>query len=270
MPVQNIGAQPPASSRVSLAIGNASKRTGVPFDYLMAQARVESSLDPDAQAGTSSAAGLFQFTKQTWLATLSQHGGNHGLDWAANAISKGTDGQYRVADPDLRSQILGLRFDPDASSSMAAEFADDNAQLLRNRFGEEPESVDLYLAHFLGAHGATEFLSAWRANPNAAAAPLNPAAASANRSIFYNSDGSEKSLDQIRNHFAQRINEVPASRAVQGSIRTQVATRSSSNTASSREFMQMRAIEPMPSSLSLAFAERAYQRLVKLDGGTPA
>lgn len=57
MPVQNIGAQPPASSRVSFAIGNASKRTGFPFDYLMAQARVESSLDPYAQAGASSAAG---------------------------------------------------------------------------------------------------------------------------------------------------------------------------------------------------------------------
>lgn len=267
MPAQNIGVQPATSSRVSLAIGNASKRTGVPFDYLMAQARVESSLDPDAQASTSSAAGLFQFTRQTWLATLSQHGVNHGLDWAANAITKGSDGQYRVADPQLRSQILGLRFDPDVSSSMAAEFADDNAQLLRNRFGEEPESVDLYLAHFLGARGATDFLTAWRANPSAAAAPLNPQAAAANHSIFFNPDGTARSLDEIRNHFAQRLNELPAP---QGSIRTQVATRSATNTTSSREFMQMRSIEPMPPSLSLAFAERAYQRLVNLNGGASA
>ena len=95
MPPQDIGIQPAVPQRVSLAIGNAAKRTGVPFDYLMAQARVESSLDPDAQASTSSAAGLFQFTRQTWLATLSQHGGDHGLGWAANAISKGADGQYR-------------------------------------------------------------------------------------------------------------------------------------------------------------------------------
>lgn len=270
MPTQNIGVQPAISSRVSLAIGNASKRTGVPFDYLMAQARVESSLDPDAQASTSSAAGLFQFTRQTWLATLSQHGSNHGLDWAANAIKRGSDGQYRIADPQLRSQILDLRFDPNVSSSMAAEFADDNAQLLRNRFGEEPESVDLYLAHFLGAQGATDFLSAWRANPNAAAAPLNPAAAAANRSIYYNSDGGARSLDEIRSHFAQRLNELPTPRAAQGLPRTQMATRSATNTTSSHEFMQMRSIEPMPSSLSLAFAERAYQRLVKLDGGMPS
>lgn len=270
MPAQNIGVQPAVSSRVSLAIGNASKRTGVPFNYLMAQARVESSLDPDAQAGTSSAAGLFQFTKQTWLATLSQHGGNHGLEWAASAISKGPNGQYRVADPQMRDQILGLRFDPEASSTMAAEFADDNAQLLRNRFGEEPEPVDLYLAHFLGANGAAQFLSAWRANPDAAAAPLNPSAAAANRSIFYGPDGSSRSLNDIRNHFAQRLNELPSLFPGQGAIRTQAASRSATHTNSSREFMQMRSIEPMPTSLSLAFAERAYQRLVKLDGGAGA
>ena len=93
MPAQTIGIQPAVPQRVSLAIGNAAKRTGVPFNYLMAQARVESSLDPDAQASSSSAAGLFQFTKQTWLATLSQHGPNHGLEWAADAIRKGDDGQ---------------------------------------------------------------------------------------------------------------------------------------------------------------------------------
>ena len=60
MPAQTIGIQPAVPQRVSLAIGNAAKRTGVPFNYLMAQARVESSLDPDAQASSSSAAGLFQ------------------------------------------------------------------------------------------------------------------------------------------------------------------------------------------------------------------
>lgn len=270
MPPQDIGIQPAVPQRVSLAIGNAAKRTGVPFDYLMAQARVESSLDPDAQASTSSAAGLFQFTRQTWLATLSQHGANHGLGWAADAISKGSDGQYRVTDPQTREQILGLRFDPDASSTMAAAFADDNAGTLRNRFGEEPEPVDLYLAHFLGAHGASQFLSAWRADPNAPAAPLNPSAAAANRTIFYNPDGTPRSLDAIRNHFAARLDEQPSAIPMPGIVRTQMATRSGSTAQSSHEFLQMRTIEPMPQSLSLAFAERAYQRLARIDGGSAA
>lgn len=270
MPPQDIGIQPAVSQRVSLAIGNAAKRTGVPFDYLMAQARVESSLDPDARASTSSAAGLFQFTRQTWLATLSQHGASHGLEWAASAISKGADGQYRVTDPQKRDQILGLRFDPEVSSTMAAEFTDDNTELLRNRFGEEPEPVDLYLAHFLGARGATQFLAAWRADPDAPAAALNPAAAAANRTIFYDRDGNSRSLDAIRNHFAARLEERPSILPAQGVARTRMATRSGSTGNSSQEFMQMRSIEPMPQGLSLAFAERAYQRLARLDGGNAA
>lgn len=270
MPAHTIGIQPAVHQRVSLAIGNAAKRTGVPFDYLMAQARLESSLDPDAQARSSSAAGLFQFTRQTWLATLSRHGGDHGLDWAAGAIQKGPDGQYRVADPQMREQILGLRFDPEVSSAMAAEFADDNANMLRNQFGEEPEPVDLYLAHFLGAQGATQFLSAWRADPNAPAAPLHPSAAAANRTIFFNADGSAKSLDSIRSHFAARMNSQPAGSALPAIVQTRMATRTGSNIQSSREFLQMRAIEPMPQGLSLTFAERAYQRLARIDDGGAA
>ena len=191
-------------------------------------------------------------------------------EWAADAIRKGADGQYRIADPQMREQILGLRFDPEISSAMAAEFADDNADMLRSRFGEEPEPVDLYLAHFLGAQGASQFLSAWRADPNAPAAPMNPAAAAANRTIFYNPDGSDRSLDAIRSHFAARLNEQPSGFPVSGTVRTQMATRTGSNTQSSQEFMQMRTIEPMPQNLSLAFAERAYQRLARIDGGTAA
>ena len=57
-------------SGVRAAIARASAATGVNFDYLLAQARIESALDPAAQAATSSAAGLYQFTAGTWLETL--------------------------------------------------------------------------------------------------------------------------------------------------------------------------------------------------------
>lgn len=267
MPSQDMSVQTGALTRVSRAISNAAQRTGVPFNYLVAQARVESSLDPDAQASTSSAAGLFQFTRQTWLSTLSRHGAEHGMDWASNAISKGADGQYRVADPQMRQQIMDLRFDADASSSMAAAFADDNADTLRSRFGSEPEPVDLYLAHFLGAQGAVEFLTAWRANPEAAAAPLHPSAAAANRSIFYRGDGTAKSFDEIRNGFAAKLDRTTPLPTMQPGRRVQMASRASVQAGSSQQFMQMRSIEPMPQNLSLAFAERAYQRLQSLDGG---
>ena len=43
------------------SIARASTATGVDFDYLLAQAKIESGLDADAKARTSSASGLYQF-----------------------------------------------------------------------------------------------------------------------------------------------------------------------------------------------------------------
>ena len=55
---------------VTGAIRQAARMTGADFKYLLATAQVESNLNPNAQAATSSARGLFQFTEQTWLMTL--------------------------------------------------------------------------------------------------------------------------------------------------------------------------------------------------------
>src|SRR5213592_4621996 len=129
--------------RVTAAIQLASARTGVRFDYLFNQARVESSLNPNAQARTSSATGLFQFIEQTWLGTVKQHGAAHGLGAEANAIQRGRNGHYYVADPAVRRQILALRRQPEAASAMAAEFASDNGRYIESRLGRPAEPVDL-------------------------------------------------------------------------------------------------------------------------------
>jgi soluble lytic murein transglycosylase-like protein len=60
---------------VTGAIRQAARMTGADFKYLLATAQVESNLNPNAQAATSSARGLFQFTEQTWLTTLKEQGG---------------------------------------------------------------------------------------------------------------------------------------------------------------------------------------------------
>lgn len=191
--------------RVGAAIHQASARTGVDFSYLLNQAKVESGLDPNARARTSSATGLFQFIDQTWLGTVKKHGAAHGLGWAADAIRQGSDGRFRVADGATHRAILALRKDPGAASAMAAEFASDNQAHLETRLGRPVESVDLYLAHFLGAGGASQFLSAHDADPGAAAAGLLPEAARANRAVFFNRDGSARSFAEIRDRFAARI-----------------------------------------------------------------
>lgn len=253
--------------RVTAAIASAAARTGTDFTYLMQQARIESGMNPDARARTSSASGLFQFTRQTWLATVKAHGADHGLGWAAGAIERSPSGRYHVADPAQRAAIQNLRFQPEAASAMAAEFASDNGAYLNERLGRAPEPVDLYLAHFLGAAGAERFLNAHDANPDAPAAPLMPHAAAANRPIFYRADGSAHSLADIRERFAAKLNAAPPANAVPVSG-PKPMTIAIANSAAPREFPTLRTIEPMPQRLSLDFARSAYHRLAALDGGS--
>ncbi|MGC4251612.1 MAG: lytic transglycosylase domain-containing protein [Sphingobium sp.] len=192
-------------NRVTNAIAMASRRTGVDFGYLLGQAKIESSLNPNARASTSSARGLYQFIDQSWLAVIDKHGSEYGLGWAADAVSRGANGRYYVSDPDLRKQILDLRNHPETASVMAAEHAADNKAYLEQRLGREAQPVDLYLAHFLGVGGAAKFLSTHDRAPGATAASLFPAAARANRSIFYDKQGNARSFAEIRDRFNAKL-----------------------------------------------------------------
>lgn len=181
---------------VEAHLRNAARATGVDFDFLVRTARRESSFNPSAKAPTSSAAGLFQFVEQTWLATVKRHGAKHGLDRYADLITRGGDGRYRVTDPAARRMVLNLRYDAQAASLMAGELASDHAAYLRGRTGQEPTAGDLYAAHFLGPAGSAKLIEAVRNNPGASAAALFPDAAHANRSIFYR-DGKPASVAQV-------------------------------------------------------------------------
>lgn len=194
-----------SAGRVTNAIALASRRTGVDFGYLLGQAKIESSLNPTAKAATSSATGLYQFIDQSWLAVVNKHGDEYGLGWAADAISQGSNGRYYVSDPQVRQQILDLRKHPETASVMAAEHASDNKSYLESKLGREAAPVDLYLAHFLGVGGASKFLSAHDRAPDATAASLFPAAARANRGIFFDRSGSPRSFSEIRDRFAAKL-----------------------------------------------------------------
>jgi hypothetical protein len=256
-----IASQKAASlERVTRAIGSASDRTGVDFDYLMNQARVESGFRADARAATSSATGLFQFTRQTWLATMKHHGAAHGYGWAADAIESDSKGHYSVRDAALRGQILDLRNQPELASLMAAEFASDNGDTLAGNIDRTPEAVDLYLAHFLGVGGATKFLKAWQADPDQAAAPLLPAAAAANRAIFYDRNGAARSVGEIRERFQGKIGGSNAR------LPTTYTTMASATPLGASAPPTLRSIEQMPKGLSIDFARDAYRRLAALGG----
>ncbi len=196
---------PISTSRIQSAIASASSATGVDFGYLLGQAKLESGLNASARAATSSASGLYQFIDQSWLSVVKKHGAEHGLGWAADAIQSDAGGKPSVGDAATRQAILALRDDPSVASIMAAASASDNGQALQGTLGRAATGTDLYMAHFLGLAGATRFLTTLASTPSASGAALFPAAAAANRAVFYAGDGSARTLGDIYNRFAAKL-----------------------------------------------------------------
>ena len=171
---------------IEQAIQRAARATGIDFGFLMRTAKRESGYNAQAKAGSSSAAGLFQFVEQTWLATLKRHGSAHGYARYAGLITEGADGKFYVPQGgEARKTVMDLRFDPHAAAVMAAELAADHAAYLRGRMGREPTGGELYAAHFLGPQGSAKLIQAAHASPGATAAALFPEAAASNHGVFY-------------------------------------------------------------------------------------
>jgi Transglycosylase SLT domain len=162
---------------VTGAIRQAAQKTGANFNYLLATARVESNLNPAAQATSSSAGGLFQFIEQTWLGTIKHAGPALGYGRYADAVSVNSSGRFEVQDTGLRQQIMNLRNDPSANALMAGALTKWNGDWLEAKLGRSPGEGELYLAHFLGAGGAGKLISLAASSPQASAADVFPRAA---------------------------------------------------------------------------------------------
>lgn len=193
-----MGVQPIAiSQNLANALTAAGDRSGVDFGYLLQTAMRESSLNPQARANTSSAVGLFQFLEGTWLQVMKEDGGRLGYQSYANDISRTADGDYVVADPSRRAEILKLRENPQIAADLAAAFTRSNGEYLRSVFGRMPSAGELYIAHFLGAQGAEKMFKAGLDNPDQVAVNLFPRQASANRAIFYDREGQARTIRQV-------------------------------------------------------------------------
>ncbi|MGE4064573.1 MAG: transglycosylase SLT domain-containing protein [Rhodospirillaceae bacterium] len=245
----------------------ASAKSGVSFQYLVAKAAQESSLNPEAQAATSTAAGLFQFTRGTWLEMMHRYGSQYGYGALAAKIDVSGTGKTVVADAAAEQRLLDLREDPEASGLMAAAYAQDNAAKLEGALGRQPDSADLYLAHFLGASGASAVLSAAQERPEVSAASLLPAAAKANRAVFYTKDGEARSAadvvalvrerftDQL-DRFAEAGDAVPEaprarSRAASTTMSRGFERVSAKSDAVSKKLIQMMVLEEMAKLIAM-------------------
>jgi hypothetical protein len=195
--------------RVQGAIRRAAASTGTSFDYLLATAKRESALDPNARAQSSSATGLFQFIDSTWLQTLKEDGPAYGLATAAAAIERTPDGRYVVKDPGARQTILALRGDPELNAMMAGAFTQKNRAGLQDALGREPTSGELYLAHFMGLGGAAKLIGLAASNGSADAALAFPRQAAANRAVFYDKGGSGRSTAEVYADLVAPFETVP-------------------------------------------------------------
>jgi hypothetical protein len=128
-------------------VAAAAARHGVPPGIALGIAQIESGMNPNAKAGTSSAGGLFQFVD-------------------------GTAAQYHLRN----------KFDPEANADAGARLTADNIAGLKKDLGRDPTPGEVYTAHF-GGFGVADKLA--KASPDTpTSAIFSPQAIAANRSIL--------------------------------------------------------------------------------------
>jgi len=191
------GAQATVPNGLGPVLMAASQATGTSFDYLTQTAKRESNFDPAAKARNSSATGLFQFIEQTWLGLVKTDGARFGLGAAADAIVRDRNGRYAVEDGATRERILALRENPAVAANLAGVFTQKNRAVLKQATGRDPSAGELYIAHFLGAQGASDLIALATRQPDSAAAASFSDAAAANRSIFYDRQGRARPAREV-------------------------------------------------------------------------
>lgn len=140
-------------------------------EYLATTRAKESGGNDLAANPNSTALGRYQFTKDTWGGLARKY-------------------------PDLGLTPDG-RTDPAQQERAMQAFTRDNAQAL-TAAGITINPQNLYGAHFLGAGGASKFIPSALSNPDTPAASLvGPKVAGANRTVFFNRDGSPKTAGEV-------------------------------------------------------------------------
>lgn len=149
--------------------------SAIPDDYWPTLAKIESGNRPYVKASTSSASGLYQFIRGTWLGEGGKWGPNNGAAFG------------------------GLMPSVDEQTARAKSFTEKNVKVLQGA-GIPVNKATLYAAHFLGAGTAKAILAA----PDSADAGkiAGEAATDANPSILRG-----KSVRQFKDWLAKKTGD---------------------------------------------------------------
>ncbi|ECG1798523.1 lytic transglycosylase domain-containing protein [Salmonella enterica subsp. enterica] len=159
----------------------ACRLVGIPPLLGLTIAMIESGMNPSIKAKGSSATGLFQFTTRTWDGMMERYANQYG-------IPAGTSPK-----------------DPVANAILGALYLKEGHSVVKKKTGTDPSATAIYMHHFLGGGGVSQFINAMRQNPAGNAAAAMPKAASANPTIFYDKSGNPRSFAQIYNLMRQKV-----------------------------------------------------------------
>lgn len=179
------------------AVLDASIQTGMDFSYLMDIAAVESGFRPWVKADcpqdmVCTATGTFQFIDDTWKDVFKRYAERYGYQDLVNSLNRN--------DPHKLQYIMDLRKDPRLSALMAAHFALENLEHLKNTVGGAIGKPELRVAHFFGAGEAAKFIIRFRGDPNQNAAQLFPKQAASNPGVFQ-----DRSVGDVYGYFARKM-----------------------------------------------------------------
>ena len=159
----------------------AAKMVGVDGNMMLTTAAVESDFNPNAQARTSTAKGLYQPLQGTWGEWIGKWGKQYGYTLANTSPT-----------------------DAKANAILAAHYFKENLANLQRSTKRSLGTTDAYMTHFMGPSGAAKFLAAMDANPNAIGSQLFAKPASDNPDLFFE-NGQPLTLQAIYAKIGQRI-----------------------------------------------------------------
>lgn len=197
-----------------LAKNNAQAQAG----YYLAKAAQESAFVRDARAGTSSAKGIFQFIDSTWKTELGKFAkkrlneGREIMDdnnafgqQAVDAANRNGSQSSMIRDFVDTYSKGNLRYHRVLQTELAHQYSEANIPAIKRILGKDPGNAGRYATHFLGPTGAKNFYTALKAAPNAKASTVNPSAARANKSIYYDRSGRAKTVQEVQNFFERKV-----------------------------------------------------------------